>query len=199
MGKRDRQVDAYIARAADFAKPVLTHLRELIHKGCPEVEETLKWRNPSFMYKGMLCGMAAFKQHCIFGFWKDAVLFDRNNSAAKASPIPDRITNVTALPPDQVLLDCIQEAARLNDEGIKVPKPKRKRRKELAMPEDLAAALKKNKKALSTFKDFSYSHKKEYIEWITEAKREETRIQRLATAVAWMAEGKSRNWKYERC
>jgi uncharacterized protein YdeI (YjbR/CyaY-like superfamily) len=199
MGKRDPRIDDYIAKSADFAKPILTHLRELIHTACPEVEETLKWRNPSFMHKGLLCGIAAFKQHCLLGFWKDAILFDRKNPNAKPCEIPDRITNVTELPGDKVLLGYIKEAVRLNEEGVKVPKAKSKPKKELLVPKDLVSALKKNKKAQSTFEDFSYSHKKEYVEWITEAKREETRTQRLATALAWMAEGKARNWKYERC
>jgi len=199
MGKRDPRIDDYIAKSPDFAKPILNHLRELIHTACPDVEETLKWRNPSFIYKGLLCGIAAFKQHCVIGFWKDAVLFDRKNPNAKSSGIPDRITNVSELPPDRVLFAYMKEAVRLNEEGIKIPKPKPKAKKDLVVPNDLTSALKKNKKSLSTFEDFSYSHKKEYVEWITEAKREETRSQRLATAVAWMAEGKARNWKYERC
>jgi Uncharacterized protein conserved in bacteria len=199
MGKRDPRIDDYIAKSADFAKPILRHLRELIHAGCPEVEETVKWRNPSFMYEGLLCGIAAFKQYCVIGFWKDAILFDRKNPNAKPCIIPDRITNVGELPSDKVLLDYIKKAARLNAEGIKVPKPKSSPKKDLVVPADLISALKTNKKALSTFEDFSYSHKKEYVEWITEAKRKETRTQRLATAVAWMAEGKARNWKYERC
>lgn len=199
MGKRDPRVDDYIGKSADFAKPILTHLRELIHVGCPEVEETVKWRNPSFTYKGLLCGMGAFKQHCVFGFWKDAMLFDRKNPNAKPCGIPDRITNLSELPPDKVLLGYIKEAVRLNEEGIKISKAKPKAKKELVVPKDLISALKNNKKALATFEDFSYSHKKEYVEWITDAKREETRTQRLATAVAWMAEGKARNWKYERC
>jgi len=199
MGKRDPRIDDYIAKSPDFAKPILNHLRESIHTACPDVEETLKWRNPSFIYKGLLCGIAAFKQHCVIGFWKDAILFDRKNPSAKPSGIPDRMTNVSELPPDRVLLAYIKEAVRLNEEGIKIPKPKPKSKKGLVVPNDLISALKKNKKSLSTFEDFSYSHKKEYVEWITEAKREETRSQRLSTAVAWMAEGKARNWKYERC
>jgi uncharacterized protein YdeI (YjbR/CyaY-like superfamily) len=199
MGKRDPRIDDYIAKSADFAKPILTQLRELIHTACPEVEETLKWRNPGFMYRGLLCGIAAFKQHCVIGFWKGAILFDRKNPDAKRCEIPDRITKLAELPPGKVLLGYIKEAVRLNEEGVKVPKAKSKPKKELVVPNDLTSALKKNKKAQSTFEDFSYSHKKEYVEWITEAKREETRTQRLATAVAWMAKGKARNWKYERC
>jgi uncharacterized protein YdeI (YjbR/CyaY-like superfamily) len=199
MGKRDPRIDDYIARSANFAKPILTHLRQLIHAACPEVEETLKWRNPSFMHKGLLCGIAAFKQHCVIGFWKDAILFDRKNPGAKPCAIPDRITNVAELPPNDVLLAYIKEAVRLNAEGVKVPKAKPNTKKPLVVPNDLVLALKKNKKARCTFEDFSYSHKKEYVEWLTEAKREETRTQRLATAIAWMAEGKARHWKYERC
>jgi uncharacterized protein YdeI (YjbR/CyaY-like superfamily) len=199
MGKRDPRIDDYIAKAAEYSKPILAHLRELIHAGCPDVEETVKWRNPSFMYKGLLCGIAAFKQYCVIGFWKDAILFDRKNPNANPCAIPDRITNVGDLPSDKVMLAYIKEAARLNAEGIKIPKAKSKPKKDLVVPNDLLSALKKNEKAQSTFEQFSYSHKKEYVEWITQAKREETRTHRLATAVAWMAEGKARNWKYERC
>jgi len=199
MGKRDPRIDDYIARSAEYAKPILTHLRELIHAGCPDVEETVKWRNPSFMHKGLLCGIAAFKQYCVIGFWKDAILFDRKNPNANPCTIPDRITKVGELPSDEVMLAYIKEAARLNAEGVKVPKAKSKPKKDLVVPSDLVSALKKNKKAQSTFEQFSYSHKKEYVEWVTQAKREETRTQRVATAIAWMAEGKARNWKYERC
>jgi uncharacterized protein YdeI (YjbR/CyaY-like superfamily) len=199
MGKKDPRIDEYIGKSADFAKPILIRLRELIHIGCPEIEETIKWRNPSFMYKGLLCGIAAFKQYCVIGFWKDALLFDRKNPAANPCAIPDRITYVSELPPDKIILGYIKEAVRLNEEVIKIPKSRPEPRKKLKIPADLIAALKKNKGALSTFEDFSCSHKKEYVEWITGAKREETRTQRLATAVAWMAEGKARNWKYERC
>jgi|ERR1051326_14458 uncharacterized protein YdeI (YjbR/CyaY-like superfamily) len=195
MAERDPRIDEYIAKSAEFAKPVLAHLRELVHMACPGVEETLKWRNPSFMYKGLLCGMAAFKQHCIFGFWKDALLFDRK----APSKIADRITSLSELPSDKILLGYIRKAAMLNENVVKIPKPKPKPKKELVVPSDLISALKTNKQALSTFEDFSYSHKKEYVEWISEAKREETRTQRLTTAVAWMAEGKARNWKYEGC
>jgi len=195
MAKLDTRIDDYIAKSAGFAKPILTHLRELIHAGCPEVEETIKWRNPSFMHKGLLCGIAAFKQYCVIGFWKEALLFDRKNPSA----IPDRITSVTQLPSEKILLGYIKEAVRLNNKGTKIPRPKPKPRTELVVPNDLLAALKKNKPALAAFEDFSYSHKKEYVEWITQAKREETRTQRLATAVSWIAAGKARNWKYERC
>jgi len=146
MGKKDPRIDDYIAKSPDFAKPILNHLRESIHTACPDVEETLKWRNPSFIYKGLLCGIAAFKQHCVIGFWKDAILFDRKNPSAKPSGIPDRMTNVSELPPDRVLLAYIKEAVRLNEEGIKIPKPRPKAKKGLVVPNDLISALKKNKR-----------------------------------------------------
>jgi len=204
MPTKDPRVDAYIDKAADFARPILKHLRKLVHAGCPEVEETMKWSFPHFMYKGMLCSMAAFKQHCAFGFWKSRLILAKDSKVdalrEEAMGQFGRITSVEDLPTNKVILTQIKEAVRLNDEGIKVPeRPKSKVKKELVVPGCLTAALKKSKKALATFEDFSYSHKKEYIEWITEAKRLETQQQRLATTIAWLEEGKSRHWKYANC
>jgi uncharacterized protein YdeI (YjbR/CyaY-like superfamily) len=201
MPKEDPRVDAYIAKAAPFAQPVLIHLRKLVHAGCPDVEETLKWSMPSFTYKGILCGMAAFKEHCTFGFWKhDLVVGDRGESKAEeAMGTFGRITKLSDLPSDKVLLGYIRKAAELNDSGIKRPAPPKKPHEELKVPSALVEALKKNKKALETFEEFSYSHKREYVEWIAEAKRDETRDKRLATAITWLAQGKSRNWKYANC
>src|SRR6185503_1000206 len=134
MGKKDARIDDYVANSAEFARPILIHLRKLVHTACPEVEETLKWRNPTFAYKGILCGMAAFKQHCIFGFWKEKLIFD-GKTPAKKSAIPNRITSVAELPSDSILLGYIKEAVRLNEEGIKVPaKPKSKAPKTLEVP-----------------------------------------------------------------
>jgi len=204
MATKDSRVDAYIAKSADFAKPILTHIRELVHQACPEVEETMKWSMPFFVYKGMLCHMAAFKAHCSLGFWKSKLVIGNDSSENTEDQNGmgqfGRISSLADLPGDKKMLAYFKEAKRLNDDGIQKPsKPKPKGSRELTIPTELTAALKKNKKALATFEGFSYSHKKEYVDWITEAKREETRAQRLATAVAWMAEGKARNWKYERC
>ena len=196
MGRRDRRVDAYIAKSAEFAKPILKRLRQLVHKGCPEVEETLKWSSPAFMYKGMLCGMAAFKEHAVFGFWKHKLLLGSNKGAAGAMGSYGRLTSLTDLPSDKIILDYIKKAIALNDAGIKYARPKFKPKNPLRVPSYLRSALSSNKKAQSTFDNFSYSHKKEYIEWITEAKTEETRNKRIEIALEWMAEGKSRNWKY---
>src|ERR1051326_3969483 len=199
MATKDPRIDAYIAKSADFAKPILAHIRKLVHQGCPEVEEAIKWNMPFFMYKGMFCQMAAFKTHCSFGFWKSKLVM------GKATPPNDedkdgmgqfgKISSLKDLPSDKKMLAYIKEAKRLNDEGIQKPsKPKPQGPRELVIPTELTEALKKNKKAAATFDAFSYSHKKEYVEWITEAKREETKRQRLATTVAWLTEGKSRNW-----
>jgi uncharacterized protein YdeI (YjbR/CyaY-like superfamily) len=202
MATRDKRVDAYIAKSADFAKPILDHLRELVHKACPDVEEKMKWSFPHFDYKGMMCSMAAFKEHCSFGFWKASLMKD----ARKFSQVGEtgmghlgKIHSLDELPSDKTLIAYIKEAARLNADGVKLsPKTKPIEKKILTAPADLKQALSKNKRALQTFDGFSHSNKREYVEWITEAKTPETRTRRLATAIEWMAEGKSRNWKYER-
>ena len=216
MGTKDPRIDAYINKSADYAKPILKKLRAIVHKGCPApgVTETIKWGMPAFEYKGPFCGMAAFKKHCVFGFWKSSILFAPGNDGKKSSainkageklnwgahgrdPVPACITSVKELPSDATMLAIIKRAAKLNDDGVKVPKKKTKK-KPLPMPKDFAAALKKTKKAAATFEAFSPSHKREYIEWIVEAKTDETRQRRMATAVEWIAQGKGRNWKYER-
>jgi hypothetical protein len=200
MGKRDPRVDAYIGKSADFAKPILTHLRDVIHSACPDAEETMTWSAPHFEYKGMLGGMAAFKEHCAFGFWKGALV---TGDATKGEAMGGfgRITKVSDLPPKAVLAGFVKKAMKLNEENVprpktKVPKPPKA---EIPVPDYLAAALKKNRKAQATFDAFSPSHRREYLEWITEAKQEDTRRRRMAQAIEWMSEGKSRNWKYEKC
>ena len=199
MGKKNPRVDAYIAKSAGFAKPVLTHLRKIVHATCPDVQETMKWSFPHFDYKGMMCAMAAFQEHCTFGFWKGSLIVGKDGKREEAMGQFGRITRLADLPNDKTLIRYITEAVRLNDAGVKLPrKPKSKSKKELVIPDFLFAALKKNKRALATFEEFSPRHKKEYVEWITEAKTEETRNRRLETAIEWMSEGKSRNWKYLR-
>jgi len=197
MGKRDLRVDAYISKAADFAKPILNQLREAVHASCPDVEEDMKWSFPHFMYQGMLCSMASFKEHAAFGFWKGSLIFDDEARSSEEMGQLGRLVKPSDLPPKKVLAGYIKKAMALNDQGVKVARvPKRAAPKAVRVPEDLAAALKKNKKAHATFTGFSPSHKREYIEWITEAKTSGTRARRLETAVEWMGAGKSRNWKY---
>jgi uncharacterized protein YdeI (YjbR/CyaY-like superfamily) len=203
MGKRSPRVDEYIAKSADFAKPILEHLRELVHKACPEVEETIKWGMPSFDYKGPFCSMASFKQHAVFGFWKGSLLKDpkkymqpRSSDGGDAMGFFGRMMSVKDIPPNKVMLDFIKQAKKLNDDGVKLPPRKKTAMKEIVVPVYFTKALKSNKKALATFNAFSPSNKKEYLTWVIEAKTEPTREKRLKTALEWMAEGKIRNWKY---
>ena len=199
MPTTDPRVDAYIDRSRDFAKPVLRHLRKLVHEACPEVTETLKWSMPSFEYKGILCGFAAFKEHCTFGFWKQSLMEEGNFPAKTAMGSFGRIASLKDLPSDAAMKKLIKQAAKLNDAGIKVKRPAPAPKKELIVPDVLTTALKKNRAARTTFAAFPYSCRKEYIEWITEAKTDATRDKRLATTIEWLSEGKRRNWKYEKC
>jgi len=204
MGKKNPLIDAYINKAQDFAKPVLKYIREIVHEACPAVEEKMKWSFPHFDYKNeMMCSMASFKEHCTFGFWKASLIKDSKGILKEAGNTAmgqfGRITKVSDLPSRKILIRLVKNAMNLNDEGIKVAtKPKSNKKKELKIPGYFMKELKKNKKALKTFEGFSYSQKKEYIEWVTEAKTEETRNKRLATSVEWLSEGKIRNWKYMR-
>lgn len=199
MPTTDPRVDAYIDKSADFAKPILTHVRQLVHQACPQVKETLKWSMPAFEYKGILAGMAAFKEHATFGFWKHGLLGLGSRADMGAMGSFGKLQSLKDLPSDTKIKKLIKEAMRLNDEGIKVEKKASKEKKELVVPDILLEALAKNDKAAETFNNFPYSKKKDYVEWITEAKAETTRDKRLATTIEWLAEGKARNWKYERC
>ena len=193
MAKKDPRVDAYISRAQPFARPILKHLRKLVHKACPDVEETIKWRSPFFERKGIICFMASFKAHAVFGFWKGKLLFGKEDQGAMGHF--GRLMSIKDLPGDKQLIGYIKKAAELNERGVERKRPARGTQK-ISVPSDLKAALAKNAKAKKTFEDFSYSHKKEYVQWITDAKRDETRRRRLKTAIQWLAQGKPQNWKY---
>jgi uncharacterized protein YdeI (YjbR/CyaY-like superfamily) len=196
----DKRVDAYIKKAQPFAQPILTHIRKLIHTACPEVEEKIKWSFPNFEYKGVFCNMAGFKEHCSFGFWKQSLMKDPHKIFGKTEAMGNlgKIKSLKDLPSDKIMLEYIKQAVALNEQGVKrVLAPKAApNSKDLVIHDYLTKALAKNKKAHTTFTSFSYSHKKEYVEWFEEAKTEETRVKRLKTALEWMTEGKSRNWKY---
>lgn len=204
MAKKDPRIDAYIAKAPDFAKPVLKHFRQLVHKACPEVEEKWKWSFPHFDYKGgPLAHMAAFKQHCAIGFWKASLMRDNEplmEAARSESAMGHlgRITSLKDLPKDAVLVKYIHEGMRLNETGVKLSPKKSTKTAPVETPDYFQKALARNKKALNHYEAFSNSHKKEYVTWITEAKTEETRNKRMKSAVEWLSEGKSRNWKYEK-
>ena len=196
----DPRIDAYIERAAPFAQPILTQVRELVHEACPQVEETIKWGMPTFVHAGgILCGMAAFKQHASFGFWKHALVVGEGEPRDGMGSY-GKMTSLQDLPPKKTLLAHVRKAKKLNEDGVKSPAARKAAPKPPPeAPDDLLSALKKNKAAKATFDAFPPSCKREYIEWIVEAKREETRAKRLTQAVEWMAEGKRRNWKYENC
>jgi hypothetical protein len=197
MGQPDPRVDAYIRNAAPFAQPILMHLRAVVHEACPDVEETWKWSFPHFDYKGIFCSMAAFKSHATFGFWKGSLLAEQLPAVEeKAMGQFGRIRSIDDLPPKRTLVRIIKAAARLNDEGLTVPRAPRTTAAAARPPADLKAALAKNARAAATFMQFSPSHRREYIEWIVGAKQAATRERRLATAMTWLAEGKPRNWKY---
>ncbi|MFN0137235.1 MAG: YdeI/OmpD-associated family protein [Phycisphaerae bacterium] len=227
----DPRVDAYIAKSAAFARPILVYLRELVHEACPSVQENIKWGMPSFEYNGMLCSMAAFKQHVSFGFWKHELVVGPQGAAANTKRVNKagaakkasssaaktdapavskgksgngmgefgKVAQIADLPPRKKLIEYVRRAVRLNDEGVKAPRVVKKARPPAKVPDDLAAALRRNKTAATNFAAMSPSHQREYIEWIVEAKRPETREKRLATTIEWVGEGKARNWKYERC
>lgn len=196
MARKDPRVDAYIAKSPDFAQPILVHLRAVVHAACPDVEEAIKWGSPAFMYKGMLCGVNAFKAYCTFGFWKSTLVLDDRASRDPALQF-GRIEKLSDLPSKKILTAYIHKAMALNDAGIALPRAPKKPPKPLVLPPALVAALKKNARAQAAFDAFSPSHKREYAEWIAEAKGEDTRERRIKTAMAWMTEGKPRNWKYQ--
>lgn len=201
MPKTNPKIDAYIARAPEYARPILEKLRALYHRACPDIEETIKWGCPHFEYRGLVGGMAAFKQHVRHIFWKASLLKDPLGlfrTVGETCMGAVKVTDVSELPPDKVLVAYIREAIALNEQGVKLPAPKRRSPKALEIPDDFLAALRKNKKALATFEAFPPSHQREYVEWVTEAKQQATRERRLAQAVEWMAEGKPRNWKYQK-
>lgn len=195
---KDPRIDAYIEKQNPESKKVLTHLRKLIHRVCPKVEETIKWGAPAFNYHGPLINMAGFKQHSALVFFKAELMQEHQSFSAKQKEAMGhlgRITDLRSLPPDDTLKSYIHEAMLLNEKGVKLPP--RKKSTPVETPEDLLHALSKNKKAFSMYEKFPPSHRKAYVEWIVEAKQETTRNKRIEQAVAWMAEGKGRNWKYE--
>ena len=202
------KVDAYLARVQPFAQPIMEHLRELVHKACPEIEEAIKWSRPFFEYRGaILCNMSAFKEHCSFGFWGEeigAVLREAGVVKEGGMGTLGRITSVADLPSDKKMLGWIRQAAAFVDSGehtspIAARHKVVKQKASLDTPAEFATAIKRNKKAAAVFAAFSPSCKREYVEWIADAKRQETRDKRIATAVEWIAEGKQRNWKYQNC
>jgi uncharacterized protein YdeI (YjbR/CyaY-like superfamily) len=201
----DQRIDAYIAKSADFAKPILEHLRQTVHGACPRVTETMKWSFPHFEYKGsILCSMAAFKQHCAFGFWLGALMTDPDRLLESVGTKTSmghlgKITSLKDIPSKKILSKYIKEAMALIDNGqTKIARQKPLKSTPVKVPLYFEARLKKNSDAKVVFEQLSNSHKKEYVDWIADAKTDVTREKRITTAVEWLSEGKIRNWKYEK-
>ena len=195
----DPRIDAYIERQADFARPILTHIRAAVHRACPDAEEAIKWSMPAFTYRGkILCGMAAFKAHATFGFWGNADVVE-SKSAETAMGQFGRLTGVGELPPEAELEAMIKKAAAQIESGVKAPRTAKTPKADISMPDDLAAALAASPAAQASFDGFPPSARRDYLEWVTDAKQPATRAKRIAQSVEWMAEGKRRNWKYEKC
>jgi len=204
MEQYDSRVDAYIAKSAEFAKPILEYIRDVVHEASPLIGETIKWGMPFFDYKGPVCHMASFKQHCAFGFWRSSLIKDSygilNPSEEAAMGSFGRLTSIDNLPAKQVIIDYILQGIALNEIGVKAhPKPKKTvtEKAELVIPDYFTELLAKHGRAKEVFDGFSYSNKKEYVEWFTEAKTDATRLKRLDTAIEWLTEGKTRMWKYK--
>jgi uncharacterized protein YdeI (YjbR/CyaY-like superfamily) len=201
MKNTSPDVDRYIEKAAPFAQPILERIRAAFHKAHPDVAETMKWSVPHFEHKGVLGSMSAFKEHVNWIFWKGKLMSDPLgiiSPAGESSMTGLKLRDVKELPKEKDMVAYVREAIRLNEEGVKIERAPRQERGEAEVPPELAAALKKNAAAKKAFEAFPPSHRREYIEWITEAKQDATRQKRLAQTIEWLAEGKSRNWKYER-
>jgi len=195
----DPRIDAYVANAPEFARPILTRLRAAVRTACPRVEETIKWSRPAFYHQGPLCGMAAFKAHCTFGFWKHELVLGTGDPRWKeAMGSFGRLTSLADLPRKSDLVRMVRLAAKLNEDGVAAPRTKSGPRAPIPLPPELGRALARDKKARAAYDAFSPSHKREYHEWIAEAKKAATRARRIEQAIEWMREGKTRNWKYER-
>lgn len=201
--------DEYIENAPDFAKPILRKIQKAMRASSEDLEETIKWRVPHYEYHGMIAGLSAHKSHIRFGFWRGKQMSDPEGLLeimGKTEIGLIQMETVADVPPQRVLVRYVREAMRLNEAAKAAPKTGTRKRaaarkkslaaRTIAIPKDLTAALKKNRKARATFEGFSYTNRREYVEWLTEAKREATRQKRLEQAVEWMAEGKPRNWKY---
>lgn len=202
MDKYSSQIDTYIEKSQDFAKPILTYIREIVHEFCPDAEETMKWSFPHFTYKGKnLCAMASFKQHCTFGFWLEKemkTMREITQDIEKTSMFSlGKITKVEDLPSKPQLKKAIKEAMELTDMGVTMKKAAPSKT-EVEIPSYFLSALQEQPKTFDVFEKASPSFRKEYINWITEAKTEATRNKRMEQALVWIAEGKGRNWKYER-
>lgn len=199
MVKKDARVDAYIAKAAEFARPILIELRARVHANCPEVVETIKWGMPAFEYLGPFAGMASFKKHAVFMFWKHDLILKDDEKAKEAMGSFGCIKETKDLPSKAQFAKYLKLAMELNENGVKVERKKTRPATPVAMHPEFKAALARDKKAKAGFDGLAPGRQREYVEWIAEAKKDETRARRLEQAIEWLADGKPRNWKYMNC
>jgi uncharacterized protein YdeI (YjbR/CyaY-like superfamily) len=197
------ELDDYLAKSAGFAKPIMQHLRELLHETCPEIVEEIKWGIPHFDYKGeMMCIFAAHKNHCSFTFWKESLMSDQkfkeNPSLQASKRYLGKIISLSDLPSDKQLVAYIKEAMALNENGVKLVPRKSEKPKNIAIPDYFAKELAAKPKVKKIFDSKSDSFRKDYLVWITDAKTETTRQKRIAESLEWIAEGKGRFWKYDK-
>jgi uncharacterized protein YdeI (YjbR/CyaY-like superfamily) len=197
MSHHDPRVDAYIAKAAAFAQPILKELRARVHAHCPQVVETIKWGMPAFEYQGPLANMAAFKAHCAFGFWKHQLIIGEDPQAAEAMGSFGRLTSLKDLPTKTVFARWMRRARELNEQGVQVPKAKARAKARLAPHPDFQRALDQDARARAGYQGLAPGQQREYCEWISEAKQESTRQRRIEQALPWLREGKTRHWKYQ--
>lgn len=194
----DPRIDAYIAKAAPFAQPILKHVRARVHAVAPEAEETLKWSMPSFTIGGkILMGMAAFKAHATVGFWRGEELGVETSKDAMGQL--GKLTSLDDLPPDEELDAMIRKGVQL---ARTAPAPRKTKHEPKPAPEmhpDFAEALAANARAKAVLDGFPPSAQRDYLEWISEAKQDATRVKRIATAIEWLSDGKRRHWKYQNC
>jgi uncharacterized protein YdeI (YjbR/CyaY-like superfamily) len=198
MSKKDKRVDAYIAKQKPHAQPVLKKIREMVHEAAPDCEEDIKWGAPAFMQGGILLIMAGFKEYSAVNFWNGGHFIPEDRREGAGAGNLGKIYSVKDLPSKKEFGGWVKKAVELAGSGVNPVKRATKPKKELAMPDYFMSAIRKNKKALATYEQFSPSAQRDYIEWITDAKGEDTRDRRVTQAVEWMAEGKPRNWKYMR-
>ncbi|MES2418526.1 MAG: YdeI/OmpD-associated family protein [Bacteroidota bacterium] len=201
MKQFDDRVDAYIAKSEPFAQPILKYLRNLIHQASPLINETIKWGFPHFEYRANICAIAAFKAHCTFGFWKASLMHDPYqlfSEKESAMGSMGKIKSLADLPADKILTEYILEALRIDESGLKIKRVTISPKPEIPVPAEFKQALRGNPRAKKHFEQFSPSHRREYLEWITEAKTEVTRLKRMTTTIEWLAEGKPLHWKYKK-
>src|SRR5438270_1264994 len=187
MRRVARDVNDSLANAPEGTRPILVRLRRIFRQASPKLEEAIKWGVPCYLFKGPVGGFAAYKQHVSWGLWKSRALNDPEGLLGRGvSVMAGKITKVSEIPPAAKIIALIEQVIALNEAGIKSPKPP-----EPELPADFAAAMKKAGKAARHYAAFTPARKWQYVNWVTQAKRAETRAKRIEIAVERIGEGKT--------